>query len=445
MDYVFTILFLFWFKLYIQSWKAMEAVLSVKWGSYDAPDVFEKDREEFYSDQNIQIFSCHIPKGGGFKRSLAYLTSVFITFVMILLAVTSLIYFQEIQLPEIKKKNELDSLFSSIKKRDKMETLYYTSLPYLIGFYIKILAKIYDHICLRLTENENHQKESSHRNSFLFKSIVFNLINHYITFYYIIFVKATNSTCPIDCYDYLLTQIDKIFYSYFTATFFEMFKPIFNHMWIHFQISRKIKNAHPHCDSQKLEDLHQNFFNNYRNVLLPEYDLNNLTKEYMDIIILLGYISQFSLNNPILIILFGIYVFIQRYVDSKKFYKYNNINIFSITKSIGVFNKILQLLLMLSCFITLYITFFIKNIDERQKNKIDHWFAFVIIQNVIFMLIFFLDIDFLPEWFKYYKQIRSDFMKMKENYIKDREVSEKYNPTNLNQHAINMNNSSLLL
>jgi hypothetical protein len=120
-------------------------------------------------------------------------------------------------------KNDLNALFMSLnkKKTDPRKDIPMPNLAFLVGFYIKFMSKVFEYICVKLTQNENHQKASSYKRSYIFKSLVFNIFNNYFTFYYITFVKSHAKRCPTkSCYYFLLNQLQKIFLSYLMPPLF---------------------------------------------------------------------------------------------------------------------------------------------------------------------------------------------------------------------------------
>jgi hypothetical protein len=412
-----------WFNFYLRYWKANEQIYALKWGVSEITNKnnLEHDREEYECNHSIPIFSSNISKESVFKKVIAHCTSFIITFAMIIFTISSLVYLQDIQMKQ-EENNEIDDLFYQIissKKKSREEDS--SIIPFLIGIYIKILSIIFDYICIKLTDGENHQKESKYQKSYLLKTIIFNMVNNYFSFYYIIFIKGIKNSCPQkDCFTYLGNQIRDIYTSYFIAALIEMVIPFIANSYLVSSIKNIIQANYPDASAEKIKKIKSSIIRKYGYILYPSYKTADMNNEYIDIIILFGYVTQFAIVEPSLFLIFSIYIFIQRIIDSTKICSFFNVEVFDATDGIGIYNKILKLLSLLSTIINLYILFFIKGIDQKLISKPYHWYAFIIVQNLFLILIFFMDVDMLPNWVNNYSHIREDFIKARNKYVKSK-------------------------
>jgi hypothetical protein len=420
------------------AWKNREKEYSIKWGSNEFYNTKERDREQFEASQGetIDIMTCKIHKESQLKYWLSYIVSFLITLIMMIFAITCLTIFQELQLPARDVNTDLDILFHNIKNNIAQEELVNTILPYFIGVFNKVLSKIFDYLCIKITDIENHQKESSYSSSYLWKQFAFNVVNHYFTFYYIILVKFRNKTCPDQkCLEYLQIQLTKIFLTYFALTAVEVLLPFLQRKYIKRKIDNIIVSKYPTLLEPEIKNVRGNLYRKYKYIIFPHYPEEQLVIEYFDIIILFGFVSQFGIVQPVLFILFAVYVYLQRLIDADKLSRFYNVEAFRNTDGIGIINKIMKLIQLLSIFSNLYITYFIKGVDEALLRKTYHYNAFIVCQNIFLVMVFFLDYEQSPKWMNYYKQIRSDFIKNRTLYWKDRFFTNfSFAPKNFNKN-----------
>ncbi|EQC28384.1 hypothetical protein SDRG_13931 [Saprolegnia diclina VS20] len=78
---------------------------------------------------------------------------------------------------------------------------------------IALMAEIYDRVCMRMNDFENHATESAHEGSFILKSIIFHFVNNFAALFYITFIKSSlDDYCENgDCLQELRTTLVIIF------------------------------------------------------------------------------------------------------------------------------------------------------------------------------------------------------------------------------------------
>lgn len=435
-DFSYSIFFIMWLTLYNRSWKENEKTLAIRWGTFNEGNLLEKDREEYECNDYIQIFSNRIPRHGTLKIFISYGTSFLFTLFMIFFTVSSLIYIVEFQMIDKTNKNDLNALFMSLnkKKTDPRKDIPMPNLAFLVGFYIKFMSKVFEYICVKLTQNENHQKASSYKRSYIFKSLVFNIFNNYFTFYYITFFKSHAKRCPTkSCYYFLLNQLQKIFLSYLIITLVELIIPFFINYFKRVKFFKIISENHQDMDSNELKKIKSNIHKKYNFMLLPKYNGHDLTQEYLNTIYLLGFLTQFGIVFPFLFFfLFAFYIFVRRLIDAHKMVYFYNINLFHPTEGIGFFSTVVKFFFIISTFCNLYIAFFTRDIDEKILSKGEHWYGFVILRNCFLVCMFLMNLEYLPSWRRYYKAIKEDFIIMRNLYVKDKHyLVDKINQSNI--------------
>jgi hypothetical protein len=118
---------------------------------------------------------------------------------------------ENFQHPPPQNLTDLDLLFMNIRKRINKD-LIYGFCPFLIGLVICIFSKIYSNLNRIFTRYENHVLENDFKLAYLKRNILFNFINHYSWFYYLLFFKVYRNKCPLNnCHYFMNIQVSGIF------------------------------------------------------------------------------------------------------------------------------------------------------------------------------------------------------------------------------------------
>jgi len=110
----------------------------------------------------------------------------------------------------------MNHIFLKLDKKEKMiNTKVPMFIPILIAIFIIIMKKCYGVVNEILTNNENHEKQISWDNSYTLKKFIFEIINCYYCFYYILFVKNFKGKCVKhdNCFHDLRIQLRAIILS----------------------------------------------------------------------------------------------------------------------------------------------------------------------------------------------------------------------------------------
>lgn len=422
---------LIWMTLYLFSWKTKELVLNYSWESQrtKAKDI-ERNREEYIPEKKFKIFSVNVYLDDWSKIISNYFFSFIITIVMITFTITSLTYIQ---------------VYYEPYKDPILKTLIYPEIPLIVpiltGIYCLFLSKLYYYIGLYLTNIENHRTETGFNRSYSVKQVIFNIICQYYSIYYILYISSVNDTCyEGNCYKYIQSYLRSIFFSYYISTLIEILIPFISYHSFRVKKEKMLgkllsiemdeNNAFTMSTPKKLPESHLITINN---MITREYSYIykdsylSVTGEYEQIIFLFGFVSQFILIDYWLIIFYIIYLYVQRLVDSKKIVDFFNSKLFNETKGIGIYNNVLKLICLLSVFTNLYVYFFLEDKVSKFDNsikKITIFTArnFIVLQNILILLVFFIKVDFIPKWIEFNpsitKQYEKKAMKITKNKFK---------------------------
>lgn len=129
---------------------------------------------------------------------------------------------ESFQHPPQKHLTDLDLLFSKIRERVNKDLVFGIS-PFIIGWIICIFSNIYSALNRKFTRYENHVLDSDFKLAYLKRNILFNFINYYSWFYYLILFKVYRNKCPLnDCNYFMNYQVSRIFLGILIFKIFEI-------------------------------------------------------------------------------------------------------------------------------------------------------------------------------------------------------------------------------
>ena len=140
----------------------------------------------------------------------------------------------------------------------------------------------------------------------------------------------------------------------------------------------------------------------------PTVDLN---LEYSDIINLFGFACLFSIATPLTPLIIFLLSLFYRMLNYYKFVYLKRVEILDESKGISFYNKIIKTLLFIGVMVNVGIFLFSSpnpmnplTTIETIKNK---FLSIFIIENSVIIIYFYVDMNILPNWFKY-KEIIKD-------------------------------------
>ena len=126
--------------------------------------------------------------------------------------------------------------------------------------------------------------------------------------------------------------------------------------------------------------------------------------EYNKILILFGYICLFSGITTLTPLIMLIVTYLYFKFDLFRFIKYSNINSVEKAKGIGIFNNIMKSFMFIGLNINMALILFIdKTNNNRYKYKL---LLFFMIENIILALVYLINWNVLPGWFKYKERLK---------------------------------------
>ena len=266
------------------------------------------------------------------------------------------------------------------------------------GIQIKVMNLIYYIIAEKLNSWENHFSMNEKNNSLSLKLILFDFMNSYSSLFYIAFIKPYNEGCiNNNCPKELETQIYSIFFIYISVFIGEII-----YLYILYYYQKRKRRSLINEENIEIQSLEHQI------MAQQTVDIN---VEYSDIINLFGFACLFSIATPLTPLIIFVLSLVYRMLNYYKFVHLKRVEIFDESKGISFYNKIIKSLLFIGVMVNVGIFLFSSpnpmnplTTIETIKNK---FLSIFIIENSVIIIYFYVDMNILPNWFKY-KEIIKD-------------------------------------
>ncbi|OQR95625.1 anoctamin [Thraustotheca clavata] len=185
----FSIFMVLWSTTMLEHWKRFNARLAMQWGTTDYTEE-ERPRPQFIGtlipSPITGKFILYFDRKEQRRRKVISWLVLFLIVLMVLVLVSFTFYLRFYMAIEHK-----ETFVININNGTK---LYYGGIAASLGnvIQIAIMAEIYDRVCMRMNDYENHATESAHEEAFILKSIIFHFVNNFAALFYITFIKSTS-------------------------------------------------------------------------------------------------------------------------------------------------------------------------------------------------------------------------------------------------------------
>ena len=382
-----------WAMLFLKVWRQNEQLFSYFWGMENYEKIeplngnFTPNKTyDFLFGEKIKVFST---VSSNFRRFVSYI----VLGMMIIIRLVSVHYIYK------------------IKNKEK----YSQSLKWNIifgcitGLTLKLMSILYEFIAKLFCEWENYEKLSQKQNALALKLILFEFVNNYSTLFYIAFYKTySKQKCFYDnCFQELEIQLYLLLIINFSFNLYEIFYPL-----IMYQIRLRRINKHPLFQPKKHSIEHQILSNECYTLI---YDYNKR-------LILFGFVCLFSVAAPLTPIISLILSYLEIYVDVYKIFNLNRIAIIEGASGIDIYNSVLKMfyfigmltsvaLILFSNPHLLNLKYYVDFSILKNKDFINKFILFAIIENVILFIMNTFNYNDLPYWFNYLSEYKSIYTK----------------------------------
>jgi len=407
-----------WCYVFIQNWKSKEMFYSYIWGCSHSVQLEPYQESYIYDEEKIFIFDWKIKTRKKLMNRLKRLASFLISFFLVVIVIIVNV-----------KINSMRDLYLNENPESKIWKI----LPGVFNVvFIKSMSFIYRSLANYLSYWENHEKNSRRIGNMSFKIFIFEFVNNFFIYYYIAIYKFNKNFCTKGgC----IIEVESLSYSslfvLFCVNSIEIGIPFFKYY-------RKLRNL-KYTNASDTDNINKSHKNENDIINSDEFKIelssfDDLTEDYLEIIIYFGYIMLISSIAPLTPLFILLLLLSERAVDAFKFYflvRYNSINS---TNGIGKYNYMIKILLVGGIVSNLMmITFSRKysyvNPDSVDERKFSFEFLlkvliFLLFENLIFLVGKFIKFKNYPEC-KFYLSKFLIFNKIK--IIKNFENKLNYN------------------
>jgi hypothetical protein len=386
-----------WANFYIASWKNKETFLNYIWGM-----------ENYKLDKSNEIADVPVDKKVFMGIKIPIITietflkgKVLSYFVIALCLVVTII----VNLLIFYVENAHIYADTSLGGEDLqvISNGYWLYITPVISFIVReFMSSTYKGIALNLTNRECHIHKDKYNSSLLIKIIFFEFFNYYFNLYYIAFGKAYFESCPgTSCYDSLAQQLTGILSSAIILDLTKLF-------WSAVYIRNKTKKF-----EKNLKENNHNITNSsskYIYYTRTEYEAQDMTGEYLEIVMIYGYIIQFGACSPICFFIALLQTLFMRLSDAVNFSRLQYIKLTSEAHGIGVMTDVMKIMTFLGLITNVCIIFF----TNSQLVNVDFSFKIVLlllVENAVMIIMMITRIDNLPSWFHFIDKINQSFIK----------------------------------
>ena len=290
-----------------------------------------------------------------------------------------------------------------------------------------LMTQLYKFLSRKLSHWENHKLMINQRKSLTFKVFLFEFFNNYTTLFYIAFYKPylditnnKNKFLPgVTKFNYFL-ELKIHLYVLLLINFGENIVSFILPLAFYFY-QTKIKN---NTNNNEINSNKKNNNTVKHQMVCFQYD--DLLIEYMQKIILFGYINLFFVAVPLAPMVIILILALEYVLDSYKVSNYLYIQIIGGAKGIEIYNNIIKIMSFIGIMSNGGLILFTKQYQENNNNTFKYFnfteisgivrspiSIFIVFENIILLFMSFISIDIKPKWFTHLEKYKSIY---KEKY-----------------------------
>ena len=405
--------------LFHKTWKQKENMFCYFWGMENFLN--NEPNNDFKPDQNIDfLFKTKIKVMKTSKFILRNIISYIILGIVIIIRLISIHF-----------------LFSLQRKWNKEhQTVGKLGYAMLSGCISLLMTQLYKFLSRRLSNWENHKIIIDQRNSLTFKVFLFEFFNNYATIFYIAFYKPYLDIKNENILKSkgIFTKTEKFNYFFEIKIFiyvlllinigeniFSLILPVAYYIY-----QTKIKNNRA---SNEIIAKNNDADTVRHQIVCFQYD--NLLIEYMQKVILFGYVNLFFVAEPLVSIPIVLILVMEYLLDLYKVSNYLYIEIIGGSKGIEVYNIIIKIISFIGIISNGALVLFTKQYQDNNNTFQNFNFTelsgiirspisiFIMFENIILVFMSFVSINIIPKWFTHLEKYKSIY---KEKYFNRQNV-----------------------
>ena len=430
-----------WATLFLSQWKKKEKIYNYFWGTENYKKL-EPDSESFIPDGNKElIFNVKFPYVNKMKTLFKYFVSYTVLVLMLFITISGVLFWFYLKLLWLNAAKDYEGY------NEETKFYYQKAISMAIAsanaIQIKILNFIYTKMATALNSWENHQKDYQSTNFLATKLILFDFVNSFSPIYYIAFFKSNggieslfvDNCIEVGCIKEIETQLYTTLAINFSINFVEIGLPLFKY-YVHKKTLEKLKEQHKIENSVILES--DNKFEIIPHTIehqLISVPYDHLIGEYSEVLILFGYVCQFSVAAPLTPLIAFCLLYVEKFVDTLKMFFLVRMNIIDGSTGLEIYNQIMQALIYVGLLVNFAIItfadtkFFGVKADasdiEKKKNLLLRVVIYASIEIFMFIVCQAAWWNVYPAWLKYKSEIKDLYQK--KYYSREERLLPHYN------------------
>ena len=389
---LFSDLIIIWATIFQKNWEQKEIMFNYFWGT-KSYKITDPDDELFIPDGKINlIFDYNFPLVNKIKKYIK-MTIIYLVLIIMLLLTLLLVYlifsFKSILLEKYPNKGSLISTLIATLNTFQIKSMYYGY--WYAAYYLNLW--------------QNHKKNIDKRNSLAIKLVLFEVLNCYMSIFYIAFLKrSTIFGKPIEkcygfngsdsCFEEMEIQLYVLFIWYFAFDFIEILMPIFYQ-------SAKMVSLKKKFSERKIKDITTHSIE--QQILCDTYD--DMIYEYSEILVHFGFILLFNVAAPYTTICVFLLIYLEKFFDSYKIFFLERVNFINKSTGLGIYNKMTYCFIYIGIFLNGAILFFGDNNFFPEKSNQEKLVFYLVDSLFVFVICWIMQWNAFPIWFNYLSSI----------------------------------------
>ena len=393
--------------IFQKTWKQKEKIFCYFWGMENFLN--NEPNNDFKPDHNIDfLFKTKIKVMRNSKFIFRNFISYVILGVVIIIRLISIHFLFSLQ----RKWN---------KERQTVGKLGYAMVSGAISL---IMTQLYKFLSRKLAYWENHKRINDQTKSLTFKVFLFEFFNNYATILYIAFykpyldikneinLKNTGNYEKIEKFNYfseIKIHIFVLLLINIGENIMSLLLPVAYYFY-----QTKIKDNR-NANSNEIVSKNNDYVKHQ--MICFQYD--NLLIEYMQKIILFGYVNLFFVVEPLVPIFIVLILIFEYLLDLYKVSNYLYIKNIGGAKGIDVYNMIIKIISFIGIISNGALILFTKQYQENNKVFKSFNFTelsgiirspicvFIMFENIILLFMSFVSIKIMPKWFTHLEKYKS--------------------------------------
>ena len=387
----FTGIIVLWSNYYVLSWKKMNKFYNHIWGINHfklKKGVDNVDKDSRVSNYRINFMGIALPPTPKFKTKVVNIIIVILSFLIKLFVMGSNVIVLTFKNHTFHLKNSFyNNLLNKYWK-------YIT--PIIIYIFREIFSVLSEKANIWLYKHQKFISENEKNDMLVQKKLIFEFFNYYFNLYYIAFLKKYFEKCLYDnCYKELEEQLIVIIMSDATVICVKIYINVISLRKKKNKFEKEIQSKYLYMENNSKK---------FRYYTRYPFKDDSIVQFYLQIFLTFGYIIQFGACCPISFILVLFITILTRVALGISLRDIFYAQTQSLSIGLNMINQAQELISFIGIISNLFIIFYTN--ESFVKIKTFYKFFYMILtENIIILIIQFIEPFRLPNWFHYRNKI----------------------------------------